>query len=147
MLRVGLLFYMVVLKLLRHATGLVHVIVTMLMLVHVVMLMPVSVLVHVIVVVVAMTVVVLMPVVAVLVRVIMLVPLVVIVRVPGSLPYLFIFLSYELFRLAVGHAGHIGYGEVGAALPGQFAERAEAQEVRIHTISQSISTEPFITSF
>lgn len=39
--------------------------------------------------------------------------------------YLLVFLTDQLLRLGVGAAGHHGNGEVGAALPGQFAARSK----------------------
>ena len=65
------------------------------------------------------------------VLVIAIVPMLVIVPVPvlGSMPYLFVFLTDQLFRLGVCQAGPRGYGEVGAALPGEFTDQTKTKSL------------------
>lgn len=51
------------------------------------------------------------------------------------MPYLLVFLSDELLRL-VRDTGHHGNGEVGAALPGQFAARSKtAHACNVRSVS------------
>ena len=63
------------------------------------------------------------------VLVIAIVPMLVIVPVLGSMPYLFVFLTDQLFRLGVCQAGPRGYGEVGAALPGEFTDQTKTKSL------------------